>query len=49
MLSRLILTRRAIREKTTPRGRLHPRRDKYKKGNAIIKIITRQVGFAESL
>jgi hypothetical protein len=35
--------------KTTPRGRFYPKRNKYKKGNTIIKIITRRAGFAETL
>jgi hypothetical protein len=36
-------------KKTIPRGRLHPRKNKYKKDSTIIKIIARQVGFAETL
>jgi hypothetical protein len=49
MLSRLILTRKTIKEKTIPRVRFYPRRNKYKKGSTIIKTITRQVGFIETL
>jgi hypothetical protein len=49
MLSRLTLTRRAIKEKIIPRGRFYPRKNKYKKNSIIIKTITKQVGFAETL
>jgi hypothetical protein len=41
--------KRVIKEKTIPRGRLYPKKDKYKKGSIIMKIITRQVGFVETL
>jgi hypothetical protein len=37
------------KKKIIPRGKLYPRRKKYKKNNTIIKTITRQVGFAETL